>query len=186
MRVILITAFKANSMKRGWLFHCRGQILKVVAVACLLIIILPLFFATIYNVSLSQAMGLVGSTFALECFAIPLGIGLKLPPVYVFLTVVSTGIGILTLVLGIFQLLGQRSQRVVNFLLKLRGRARRLQKYGVYGLIPGAVLLSVYGCAAIVWTLGWDVRRSIFFTSIGFVLVSTILLFLSMGVLKVI
>jgi hypothetical protein len=163
-----------------------GQISKVVALACLLIVILPLLFATTYGVSPSQAMELVGSTFALEYLAIPLGIALKLPPLYVFLTVVSTGIGIFILVLGIFHLLGAQSQKVVNFLLKLRGRVRRLQKYGIYGLIPGATLLGVYGCAALVWFLGWNIRQSTLFTIIGFVLISAILLFSSIGILKII
>jgi hypothetical protein len=163
-----------------------GQISKVVALACLLIVILPLLFATTYGVSPSQAMELVGSTFALEYLAIPLGIALKLPPLYVFLTVVSTGIGIFILVLGIFHLLGAQSQRIVNFLLKLRGRVRRLQKYGIYGLIPGATLLGVYGCAALVWFLGWNIRQSTLFTIIGFVLISAILLFSSIGILKII
>jgi hypothetical protein len=161
------------------------QILKVVAIACLLIIILPLLFATTYGVLPSRAMELVGSTFILEYLAIPLGIGLKLPLLYVFLTVVSTGIGIFILVLGIFHLLGAQSQRIVNFLFKWRGRVRRLQKYGIYGLIPGATILGVYGCAALVWFLGWDTRQSTLFTIIGFVLISAILLLSSIGILEI-
>ncbi len=163
-----------------------GNILRVVAVACLLIIILPLLFAIIFNVSPSRAMGLVGSTFALEYLAIPLGVGLDLSPGYVFLTVVSASIGIFTLVLGIFGLLGAQSRRVVDFLLKLRRRAQRLQRYGVYGLIPGATVLGIYGCAATVWAFGWDVRRSTLLTTTGLVLISAILLLSSIGVLGVI
>jgi len=163
-----------------------GQILKVAALGCLLIVILPLLFAAIFGVSPSRAIGLVGSTFVLEYLAIPLGIGLKLPPVYVFLTVVSAGVGIFTLVLGIFQLLGAQSQRVVDFLLKLRGRVRRLQKYGIYGLIPGATLLGVYGCAATAWAFRWDMIRSTLLLTVGFALVSAILLLSSMGILKII
>ncbi len=163
-----------------------GQILKVVAVPCLLIVILPLLFATAFGVSPSLTMKVVGATFVLEYLAIPLGIALKLPPLCVFLTVVSTGIGIFILALGIFHLLGAQSQRIVNFLLKWRGRVRRLQKYGIYGLIPGTTLLGVYGCAALVWFLGWDTRRSTLFTIIGFVLISAILLFSSIGILKII
>ena len=82
----------------------QWQILKVVAVACFPIVILPLLFASIYADSPSWAMDLVGPTRALEYFAIPLGVGLKLPPIYVFLTVVSTGTGIFTLVVGIFHI----------------------------------------------------------------------------------
>ena len=156
------------------------------AVPCLFIIVLPLLFAVIFGVSPSWATGLVGSTFALEYLAIPLGVGLKLPPAYVFLTVVSAGIGIFTLVLGIFHLIGERSQKVVDFLLKLREKAPRLQKYGIYGLIPGATLLGMYSCAATVWVFGWDIRRSALLTTAGFVLISTILLFSSIGIFKII
>jgi len=163
-----------------------GQIAKVVAVPCLLIVILPLLFATAFDVSPSLTMKVVGSTFVLEYLAIPLGIALKLPPLCVFLTVVSAGIGIFILALGIFHLLGAQSQRLVTFLLKWRGRVRRLQKYGIYGLIPGATFLGVYGCAALVWFLGWDTRQSTLFTIIGFVLISAILLFSSIGILKII
>lgn len=163
-----------------------GQIAKVVAVPCLLIVILPLLFATAFDVSPSLTMKVVGSTFVLEYLAIPLGIALKLPPLCVFLTVVSTGIGIFILALGIFHLLGARSQRLVNFLLKWRGRVWRWEKYGTYGLIPGVIILGVDGCAALVWFLGWNIRRSTLFTIIGFVLISAILLFSSVGILKMI
>ena len=180
-------SFVANSIKgNSFLPQRASQILKVVALACLLILILPLLFSKIFGVSPSMAMGLVGSTFALEYLAIPLGVGLKLPPVYVFLTVVCVGVGIFTLVLGIFQLLGAQSQRIVDFLLKLRGRIRRLQKYGIYGLIPGATLLGVYGCAATAWALGWDMRQSTLLVTVGFALVSAILLLSSIGIFKII
>lgn len=163
-----------------------GQISKVVAVPCLLIVILPLLLATAFGVSPSLSMKVVGSTFALEYLAIPLGIALKLPPLCVFLTVVSAGIGIFILALGIFHLLGAQSQRLVTFLLKLRGRVWRWEKYGIYGLIPGATILGVYGCAALVWFLGWNTKRSTLFTIIGFLLISAILLFSSIGILKMI
>lgn len=160
--------------------------MKVVAVPCLLTIVLPLLFATAFGVSPSLTMKVVGATFALECFAIPLGIALKLPPLCVFFTVVSTGIGIFILTLGIFHLLGAQSQRLVTFLLKFRGKVWRWEKYGIYGLIPGATILGVYGCAALVWFLGWNTRRSTLFTIIGFVLISAIFLFSSIGILKMI
>jgi hypothetical protein len=157
--------------------------LRVVGVACLLIIILPLLFTVILGVSSSRAMGLAGSTFASEYLAIPLSVGLDLPPGYVFLTVVSASIGICTLVLGIFGLLGAQSRRVVDFLLKLRRRAERLQRYDICGLISGATVLGIYGCAATAWALGWDVRRSTLLTTTGLVLISAILLLSSIGVL---
>jgi len=162
------------------------QILKVAAVACLFIVLLPLVMAIIFGVSASRTMGLVGATFVLEYLAIPLGVGLKLPPVYVFLTVVSTGVGIFTLVLGIFQLLGGRSQRVVNFLLKLRSKGAWVQRRGVYGLVLGATVLGFYGCAAATWVFGWDERYALLLFSTGFILISAILLFSSMGILRVI
>lgn len=159
-----------------------GQIIKIVAVAGVLILVLPLLLAAIFSVSFSDTMVLVGSTFALEYLAIPLGVGLKLPPGHVFLTVVSVGTGIFGLALGIFQLLGGRSQRVVNFLLKLRARTGRLRKYGIFGLIPGAVFFGLYGCAALVWSLGWNVRQSAILFTIGLAAIAAILLFSSIGV----
>lgn len=163
-----------------------GQILKVVAVSCFLIIILPLLFATIFGVSPSRTMELVGSTFVLEYLAILLGVALKLPPAFVFLTVVSVGIGEFILMLGVFRLIGEKSKKVVNFLLKLKGSARRLEKYGIYGLIPGAILLGMDGCAATAWVFGWDIRRSALLSGAGFVIIAIILQFSIIGILKVI
>ncbi len=159
-----------------------GQIIKIVAAAGVLILVLPLLLAAIFSVSFSDTMVLVGSTFALEYLAIPLGVGLKLPPGHVFLTVVSVDIGIFGLTLGIFQLLGGRSQRVVNFLLKLRARTGRLRKYGIYSLIPGAAFFGLYGCAALVWSLDWNVRQATVLYTIGLAVTATILLFSSIGV----
>jgi hypothetical protein len=156
--------------------------LRVVGVAYLLIIILPLLFAIVLGVSSSRAMGLVGSTFTLEYLAIPLGVGLNLLPGYVFLTVVSASIGIFTLVLRVFGLLGAQSRRVVDFLLKLRRRAQRLRTYGICGSIPGATVLGIYGSAARVWAFGWDVGRSTLLTTAGLILISAILLLSSIDV----
>lgn len=163
-----------------------GRVFEVSALACLFIVILPSILAAAFGVSPAQALGLVGSTFVLECFAIPLGIGLSLPAVYVFPTVVSAGIGIFILTLGTFQILGSQSRRLVDFLLKWRGRVSPVQKYGIYGLIPGAVLLGLYGCAATAWALGWGLRQSTLLTTLGFVLVSTVFLLSSIGIFRII
>lgn len=159
-----------------------GQIIKIVAMAGVLILVLPLLLAATFSVSFSDTFVLVGSTFALEYLSILLGVGLKLPPGYVFLTVVSVGTGIFGLALSIFQLLGGRSQRVVNFLLKLRAKTGRLRKYGIYGLIPGAAFFGLYGCAALVWSLGWNVRQATVLFTIGLAATAAILLFSSISV----
>lgn len=43
---------------------------------------------------------------------------------------------------------GGQYERVIDFLVELSGRTRRLATYGTSGLTPRAALLSIYSCAA--------------------------------------
>ena len=160
------------------------QLLRAIAVFCFLAGIFPIGLASILGMPFSKVIALIGSTFALEFLAIPVGIELDLNWVYVLLEAISVGMGIFVLLLGLFEFLGSRSQKIVNLLLKLRWRMKRLEKYGVYGLIPGVFFLGVYGCAAIVWTSGWSVKRSTISTAIGYIIAATIVLLATLGVLR--
>jgi hypothetical protein len=48
---------------------------------------------------------------------------------------------------------GGQYERVIDFLVELSGRTRRLATYGTSGLTPRAALLSIYSCAAMLWSL---------------------------------
>jgi len=138
------------------------------------------------GIPVSRCISLIGSTFVLEYLAVPVGIALGLSPWHALVKVISAGVGIFALALALFEFLGSKAQRVANFLLKLRGRTPRFQRYGIYSLVPGATLLGIYGCAAAAWAFGWGRTPSIGLTGLGFALISTLVLLSTIGALKII
>lgn len=164
-----------------YLEHMAGAIAQFV----LLAIVLPLLPVVIFNLSLPATNALITSTFVIEYGAAPIGIGLGLPPVFVFYVLVCIAAGVIFLLYDIFDTLGEHSERITKFLKKSGERAQQsgmLSKYGIYGLIPCVMTLGFYVCPPIAWVLGWRSDLSILMTMTGYITILLITLLLSMGI----
>ncbi|NMG83388.1 MAG: hypothetical protein GIS02_04195 [Methanosarcinales archaeon] len=127
---------------------------------------IPISLSVVLGIPILKTLSLIVSTFALEYFAVPVGIGLGLDPVFVLIVVTSVALSAVLLMFKIFDTVGGKSRRVSNFLSKSRERCQKskiIQKYGVYGLLPAVPFLGFYVCPAIAWIMGW--RRDYALTS---------------------
>ncbi len=147
---------------------------------------IPLSISAVLGIPIPKTLSLIVSTFTLEYFAVPVGIGLGLDPVFVLITMTSVALSVVLLMFKIFDIVGEKSKRVSNFLSKSREKGQKskiIQKYGVYGLVPAVSFLGFYVCPAIAWTLGWRRDYAVIMIIVGFVFISTIMLLASIGIL---
>lgn len=147
----------------------------------------PISISVVLDIPIPKTLSLIVSTFTLEYFAVPIGISLGLDPMFVLVTVTFVALSVVLSMFKIFDVVGRKSKKVSNFLSKSREKAQKskiIQKYGVYGLVLAVPFLGFYACPAIAWTLGWRRDYAITLTVIGFILISTIMLLTSIGILR--
>jgi len=154
----------------------------------LIALLLPLIPALLFGLSFPATLALMASGFIIEYGASPLGIGLKLPPVFVLFVLVCIAAGTMLLLFDLFRLIGDSSIRISRFLEKARIRAqgsRIISRYGIWGLIPCVWILGFYVCTPVAWVLGWNRTHAIAITLAGFIFAATITILASMGLFAV-
>ena len=153
---------------------------------CIILFCAPVLLAPLFNAPLSKTLTLMTSIFILEYFATSIGVGLGLNPFFVLIVVLSVGAGIIVLMFGIFEFIG--ATKIVSGLLskshKKAQKSKIIQKYGIYGLIPGTALFGFYICPAIAWVTGWRKDTSMLLIIFGFAVASAIVLLSTLGILR--
>jgi len=153
----------------------------------LLALVLPVVSAYLLGLSPSSASALIASAFLIEYGAVPIGIGLGLPVLYVLCTVTCVEAGIFLGIFGIIDTVGQTSQRVMAFLEKTKAipaKSKMFDRYGIYGLFPCEILLGVYICAPVSRLFGWGKVRSFAITMAGYCIAATITALVTLGLIR--
>jgi uncharacterized membrane protein len=153
----------------------------------LLILILPLLPALVFNYPLMPTLAMIGSSLIIESTAAPVGIALGLSPLFVFFVLICTEAGIFLCLYDIFDTIGHSSPRVAQFLEKSRQYAHgspTVEKYGILGLIPCEILVGVYLNAPLAWVLGWREDRALILTLIGYLPQLVITIWICIGLLQ--
>lgn len=159
----------------SFLTRLTGAISKGIMFA----LVIPLAIALLFAIPTMPSLVLIGTTFIIEYGAAPVGIGMGLPPLFVFLVLSCVAFGVILLLYDLFDSVGDHSERVRAFLERSHKRAAEsaiLAKYGIYGLILVVLTLGFYICPPIAWVCGWDKKRSILYTMAGYCLVTAILI----------
>lgn len=167
----------------SFLTRLTGAISKGVMLA----LVIPLATALFFVIPTMPTLVLIGTTLLIEYGAAPVGVGLGLPPLFVFFVLACVALGVILVLFDIFDSIGDHSERVRTFLERSRKRAADsaiLAKYGIYGLVLVVLTLGFYICPPIVWVCGWDKKRSILFTMAGYCLVSAILILVTGDLLR--
>ena len=162
---------------------------SVFAFWVILAFIIPIGMSLVLNIPILKTLSLIASTFTLEYFAVPVGISLGLDPMFVLVTVTFVALSVVLSLFKIFDAVGRKSKKVSDFLSKSHEKAQKskiIQKYGVYGLVLAVPFLGFYVCPAIAWTIGWRRSYAVILIIIGFILISTIMLLASTGILRVV
>lgn len=161
---------------------------RAVGWVILLGLVLPVLSASVLGLSLSSALALVASAFLIEYGAVPIGIGLGLPVVYVLCAVTSVGAGIFLGITGIIDTMGEASGRVAGFLKKTRSiseRSKMFDRYGIAGLFPCCILFGVYICAPVSRLFGWRLARSFAVTLAGYSTAAVFTALATLGLIRV-
>lgn len=172
-----------NKEIENWLW----ALVKTFIFCSILCFAIPVSLSVVINAPVAKTLSLIASTFALEYFAVPVGIALGLNPAFVLIVMTFVALSIVRLLVKVFDTVGERSKRVSDFLAKSRRKAQSsklIRKYGMYGLVPGAALFGFYVCPAIAWVLGWRKDYAIFLIVAGFVLTCIIMLLATLGILE--
>lgn len=144
--------------------------------AFLALIVVPSLLALLPEIRSDHLLALIGSTLLIESGAPVAGVALGLPPGVVLVLVCSVALGVVLLIFTLLDTLDADSPRVSNLLERVRQRyirSKTLQTYGIYGLVPGMVVLGFMICPPIAWLVGWDRRRSVLLMMIGFTIAAT-------------
>ena len=164
-----------------YLEHLWGALARFGLIA----IILPVIPVVIFNLSLSATLALMTSTFVIEYGAAPVGIGLGLPPFFVFHVLVCIASGVLFFMLDIFDTQGEHSERIAKSLAGSGEKAwqsKILSKFGIFGPVPCVMTLGFYACPPIAWVFGWRRDLSIVMTMAGYAAISIVTILVSLGI----
>ena len=182
---LISPSLKMGDGKRNWIL----KLIKTVIIVAILAFGIPISTSYVLGISILKTISLIIATFTLEYLAAAVGIGLGLDPIFTLFVTTCVALSVVLLLITIFDVLGEKSKKVSDFLSKAREKAQKtkvLQKYGVYGLVLAVPILGFYICPAIAWILGWRKDLSISMIITGFVLTSSIILSIGTGILKLI
>lgn len=155
--------------------------------ACIALVVVPSLLALLPGINPEHLLALIGLTLLIESGAPVGGVALGLPPLVVLVEVCSVALGVMLLIFALLDTLDAKSQRVGNLLAWVQQRYTRsktLQTYGIYGLIPGMIVLGVLVCPPIVWLVGWDRRRAVLLMMTGFTIAAAGTLAVATGLLQ--
>jgi len=178
-----------TDMKTGTIPPYLLQLCGAITKTLVLVVVLPLTPAFLYPIPIPSTLALITSTLIIEYGAVPIGIGLGLPPVFVLYVLACVALGVTLTLFDIFDVLGEHSERVSRFLKKSSERAKRssfLTRYGTYGLVPGVMTLGFYVCPPVSWVLGWPRNRSILLIMAGYIIISIVTILATMGIFSLI
>jgi hypothetical protein len=178
-----------TDMETGTVSRYLPDLWVAVTRALVLIFLLPLIAAFLFNIPFPSTLALITSTLVIEYGAAPIGIGLGLNPVFVLYVLVCVAFGVTLALFDVFAILGEQSERVSRFLKKSSERAKKstlLTKYGIYGLVPGVMTLGFYVCPPVSWVLGWPKNRSILLIMAGYITISVVTILATIGIFSIV
>ena len=176
-------------METGTIPHSLISLWGAITKALVLVVVLPLIPAFLFTLSIPSTLALIASTLVIEYGAAVIGIGVGLPPVFVLYVLTCVALGVTLALFDVFDILGEHSERVSQFLKKSSERAKQssfLTKYGIYGLVPCVFTLGFYVCPPVSWVLGWRRDRSILLIMAGYITISIVTILAMMGIFSLV
>jgi uncharacterized membrane protein len=178
-----------TDMETGNIPHYLLQLCGAITKALVLVVVLPLTTAFLFTIPIPSTLALITSTLVIEYGAAPIGIGLGLHPAFVLYVLVCVALGVTLALFDTFDIMGEHSERVSQFLKKSSKRAKQssfLTKYGIYGLVPCVFTLGFYVCPPVSWVLGWRRDRSILLIMAGYITISIVTILATRGIFSLV
>jgi hypothetical protein len=178
-----------TDMETGPIPHYLISLCGAITKALVLVVVLPLIPAFLFTISIPSTLALITSTLVIEYGAAVIGIGVGLPPVFVLYVLSCVALGVTLALFDVFDILGEHSERVAQFLKRSSERAKQssfLTKYGIYGLVPCVFTLGFYVCPPVSWVLGWRRDKSILLIMAGYITISIVTILATMGIFSLV
>ncbi|KAF5039782.1 hypothetical protein DSECCO2_540340 [anaerobic digester metagenome] len=165
------------------------KVLSVIITAFIITTLIPVALGLILSVPVPEVLGLISSTFLLQANAAFVGVWLGLNALFILLVMTLVEIGIVLGIYGILDAFAERSKRIRRLISSTERKMERypiLSRYGAVTLIflPMLPVLDLYSSVIIGWLLRWNRIQSIFFVTLGWILVTGLLLLVAHGIIR--
>ncbi|WP_292519462.1 small multi-drug export protein [Methanoculleus sp.] len=164
---------------------------RAIAIAFVVATLVPVVLGLLLSVPTGRVLSLIVATLLLQANAAFVGMGLGLHPVFVLVVMTFVEVGIVLSIYEILDAFAEQSERVKRFTKSTEAKMARypiLQRYGAVTLIvlPALPVIGLYSSVVIGWLLRWDKLQSVFFVTLGWVLVTGFLLLVALGIVRVV
>lgn len=151
------------------------------------VFIIPVVIGGMQGIPAGTILSFLASTFILQAAAPPLGGPLGLSREVTLAIMASFSVGVVLAIFEICESLALTSERVSGWIDRV---GRKMEKYPVikkYGAISCTMIawipgIGLYGTPIIAWILGWNRYVSVVFTTIGFVIAASFVLFVAQSI----
>lgn len=164
---------------------------QAIAIAFVVATLLPVILGFLLSVPTARVLGLIISTLLLQANAAFVGVGLGLHPLFILVAMTLVELGIVLAIYEILDTFAEQSERVRRFTKSTEEKMARypiLHRYGAVTLIilPMLPVIGLYSSVVIGWLLRWNKVQSVFFVTLGWVIVTGFLLLVALGFLQAI
>jgi len=174
-------------------FSQSGRIfgmLKIVLIAVIGIIEIPLVIGLYNQNTVGEIIGLVVSVFILQPLAVAVGLGLGIHPAQVMFIMISFGISVILVLPRICDMFAEQSGWLQQNLKKIEAitqKSEMFRKYGIYTFIPFIWVpgVGLYGCVMIAWLFRWRSAKAGVIILAGWILAALIVLLTSIGIFQI-
>ncbi|HOI58278.1 MULTISPECIES: small multi-drug export protein [unclassified Methanoculleus] len=164
---------------------------RAIAIAFVLATLIPVVLALLLSVPVGRVFSLIVSTLILQANAAFIGLSLGLNPLFILVVMTFVEVGIVLAIYEILDVFAETSERVRSFTKSTEEKMARypvLHRYGAVTLIilPMLPVIGLYSSVVIGWLLRWNKLQSIFFVTLGWILVTGFLLLVALGFVRVV
>ncbi len=164
---------------------------RAIAIAFIFATLVPVLLGLALSVPIGRVFSLIISTLLLQANAAFVGVGFGLSPVFILVVMTSVEFGIVLAIYETLDAFAEQSERVQRFTKSTEEKMARypiLHKYGAVTLIvlPALPVIGLYSSVVIGWLLRWNKLQSLFFVTLGWVLITVFLLLVALGFVRVV
>lgn len=164
---------------------------RAIAIAFVVATLIPVVLGLLLSVPVGRVLSLIATTLILQANAAFVGLSLGLNPLFILVVMTLTEVGIVLAIYEILDVFAETSERVRRFTKSTEAKMEKypiLHRYGAATLIilPMLPVIGLYSSVVIGWLLRWNKLQSIFFVTLGWVLVTGFLLLVALGFIRAI
>ncbi len=164
---------------------------RAIAIAFVVATLIPILLALALSVPTARVLSLIVATLLLQANAAFVGVGFGLNPLFILVVMTLTELGIVLAIYEILDVFAETSERVQSFTKSTEAKMKKypvLHRYGAATLIvlPALPVIGLYSSVVIGWLLRWNKLQSLFFVTLGWILVTGFLLLVALGFVRVV